>query len=177
MRPASLVSVAAVLVLAACGDSAVETPSALEDATESVDEGPTPLPGQYSTTTELLELSIPGISPEMRQMFEQVMAEGAQAGASYCLTAAETANAREEMLRSLTESDCTVQRLDVSGGNIDAALSCPSGTEGITGDVSMTGTMSETGANITMTFKTQVPNAGEATIRMRAVSQRTGDCV
>ena len=76
----------------------------------------------------------------------------------------------------MTESDCTVQRFDVSGSNIDAALSCPSGTDGISGDVTMTGTIGETGGNMEMSFKTQVPELGEATIRMRMISERVGDC-
>ncbi|MFC3102166.1 DUF3617 domain-containing protein [Altererythrobacter lauratis] len=176
MRFICLLPVAAVLTLTACGDSAEDSPTTLEEAAEEMTEGPTPQPGQYTTTTELLELNIPGLTPEMQQMFEQMMAEGAQEGASYCLTAAEVTSSREEMLKNMTESDCTVQRFDMSGGTIDAALTCPPGTDGISGDVRMTGTMSETGADMTMSFKTQIPDMGEATIRMRAVTTRVGDC-
>lgn len=164
-----------VLVLAACGDSAEEVSDTGEMA-EALADGPTPQPGQYTTTTEVLEFNIPGLSPEMRDMMQSALAEGAQEGSSYCLTAADTANSREEMIRNMTESDCTVQRFDMAGGNIDAALSCPAGGEGLTGDVTLNGTMTDTGADMTMSFKTQVPDTGEATIRMRMVTNRVGDC-
>ncbi|MFC3098729.1 DUF3617 domain-containing protein [Alteraurantiacibacter palmitatis] len=176
MRFISLLPVAAVLLLAACGDSAEDSPAGVEGAAEAMADGPTPQPGQYSTTTEILELTIPGLAPEMRDMIRSAMAEGAREGSSYCLTAEDAANSREEMIRNMTESDCTVQRFDMAGGTIDASLSCPAGGEGLTGDVTLNGTMTETGADMTMSFKSQVPDLGEATIRMRMVSSRVGDC-
>jgi len=175
MRYSIVLPLAAVLALTACGDSADEVTTA-EDVADEMADGPQPLPGQYTTSTEILEFSVPGLTEEMQTMMQSAMAEGASEGASYCLTAEDAATSREDMIKSMTESDCTVQRFDVSGGNIDAALQCPTGTEGISGDVTMTGTMAEDGADMQMSFKTQVPELGEATIRMRMVSQRVGDC-
>lgn len=176
MRFTTVLPIAAVLLLAACGDSAGDEATTIEEAAEEMAEGPQPQPGQYNTTTEVLEFTVPGLSEDMQAMMQSAMAEGAAQGTSYCLSAADAATSREEMIRSMTESDCTVQRFDVSGGTIDAALSCPTGTEGVSGDVTMTGTMGETGADMEMTFKTQVPEMGEATIRMRMVSERVGEC-
>lgn len=176
MRIAIILPLAAALMLTACGDSAEEEGTSVTDVVDQMAEGPQPLPGQYTTTTELLEFSVPGLSEDMRAMMEAAMAEGAAEGATYCLTPEDSANSREEMIKSMTESDCTVQRFDVSGNMIDAALSCPSGTDGISGDVTLNGTMGETGGNMEMSFKSQVPELGEATIRMRMISERVGDC-
>ena len=178
MRYSIILPLAAVLVLSACGDSAEEAGegASVADMADEMADGPQPLPGQYSTTTEILEFNVPGLSEDMQAMMRSAMAEGASQGASYCLTAEDAATSREEMIKSMTESDCTVQRFDMSGGNLDAALSCPTGTDGISGDVTMTGTMASDGADMEMTFNTQVPELGDATIRMRMISQRIGDC-
>lgn len=178
MRYSIILPLAAALALTACGDSAEESGEGASpaDVADEMADGPQPLPGQYTTSTEILEFNVPGMTEDMRAMMQSAMAEGASEGASYCLTAEDAATSRQDMIKSMTESDCTVQRFDVSGGNIDAALQCPTGTEGISGDVTMTGTMAEDGADMQMSFKTQVPELGEATIRMRMLSQRVGDC-
>ena len=180
MRFAMILPFAAVLMLTACGDSAEEEGAAegtsVADVADQMAEGPQPLPGQYTTTTELLEFSVPGLSEDMRAMMQSAMAEGATEGATYCLTPEDSANSRQDMIKNMTESECTVQRFDVAGNTIDAALSCPSGTEGISGDVTMNGTISETGGTMEMRFKSQIPDLGEATIRMRMISERVGDC-
>jgi hypothetical protein len=176
MRIAIILPLAAALMLTACGDSAEEEGTSVVDVADEMADGAQPLPGQYTTTTELLEFNVPGLSEDMRAMMEAAMAEGAAEGTTYCLTPEDAANSREEMIKNMTESDCTVQRFDVSGDTIDAALSCPSGTDGISGDVTMNGTMGETGGNMEMSFKSQVPELGEATIRMRIISERVGDC-
>ena len=75
----------------------------------------------------------------------------------------------------MAESYCTVSRFDMTGGRFDAALSCPTG-QGMSGEVTLTGTMSETGSDVETSFKTQIPQAGEATIRMHMVTERIGEC-
>lgn len=176
MRTTTILSLATVLLLAGCGDNAADEATTLAEAAEDMADGPQPQPGQYTTSTEILEFSVPGLSEDMQAMMRSAMAEGAQTGSSYCLTEADAATSREDMIRSMTESNCTVERFDMAGGDIDAALSCPAGEGGMTGDVTMTGTMSETGANMEVAFSSQVPEMGQANIRMRIVSERVGDC-
>ena len=173
MRYGLVLPLVAVLALAGCGSS---EENAAEEMAAAAEDGPTPQAGQYRTTAELLEFNLPGAPAEMADMMRSAFSQGAAEGNTYCLTPEEAAaNSREDMLKNIAESDCTVNRFDMSGGRFEAALSCPTG-EGVAGDVTMTGTMSETGSDIEMSFKTQVPEMGEATIRMHLVSERIGDC-
>ena len=177
MRYRLVLPLVAVLALGACGRSGEDAGGeAAEEMAAAVEEGPTPQAGQYRTTAELLEFNLPGAPAEVTDMMRTAFAEGAAQGNEYCLTPEQAeANSREQVLKNLAESDCTVSRFDMSGGRFDAALSCPTG-EGASGDVTMAGTMNETGSDVEMTFKTQVPEMGEATIRMRLVSERVGEC-
>lgn len=167
---------APVLMLAACsGQDEAASGDAAEEMAAAAADGPQPQPGQYRTTAELLEFNIPGAPPEAADMMRSAFSQGAAEATTYCLTPEDAATSREEMLKNMAESDCTVSRFNMADGRFDAALSCPTG-QGVSGDVTMTGTMSETGSDIEMTFATEVPGAGPATIRMHMVSERIGDC-
>src|SRR5690606_10671496 len=118
-RYSIVLPLAAVLALSACGDSADEAGegATVAEVADEMADGPQPLPGQYTTTTEILEFNVPGLSADMQAMMRSAMAEGASQGESYCLSAEDAATSREDMIKSMTESDCTVQRFDMSGGN------------------------------------------------------------
>ncbi len=180
MRIKPIMTLVAVLTpafaLAGCsGGEEAASSDAAEEMAAAAAEGPQPQPGQYRTTAELLEFNVPGAPPEAADMMRSAFSQGAAEGNTYCLTPEQAATSREDMLKNMAESDCTVSRFDMSAGRFDAALSCPSG-QGVAGNVTMTGTMSETGSDMEMAFTTEVPGAGTATIRMHMVSERIGDC-
>ena len=192
MRKFIILPLAAACALAACGDSDVEEtgtgegadgtemagspdePMSDEQIATAMDQVPLPQAGEYRTTQELLEFSIPGVSPEMQAMARSAMSEGFAVENTYCLTADE-ANPRERMLEGMAENDCNLQRFDVSGGTIDGLLMCP-GDGGIDGQLAMTGTMSENGSDMVMTFEANSGSDTAAQIRMRVVSERIGEC-
>lgn len=169
----------AAFALSACGSDADDELSgegmSAGDLAGELASAETPLPGQYRTTQELLEFELPGLSGDMEGMVRSAFADGAAEETTYCLTAEDAANSREKMLSNMAENDCAVSRMDMSGGTIDAAMSCPAG-EGVTGDVTLTGTMDSDGADMVMNFSTEVPSMGAATLRMRVVSERIGEC-
>jgi Protein of unknown function (DUF3617) len=180
MRYRDIMPLVAVLVLAGCSGSenAEEAGgSEAEEMAAAAEDGPTPQAGQYRTTMELIEIAVPNAPPEMAQALQQGFGSGAQQANTYCITPEQAAQStsREEVLKNLADSNCTVDRYDQTGGQIDAALTC-SGDGMMNGQVLLTGTMTETGSNMEMSFKMQVPQAGEATMRMRMVSERIGDC-
>ncbi len=179
MRKTLAIPMIAAFALTACGSdadpSAEGEPIALEDAVEEMGEAEMPTPGQYRTTQELLDIELPGVDEQFVEMLRANFAEGAGEENTYCLTPEEAANGREEMLAGMAESDCTVTRFDVSGGNIDAAMSCPTG-QGVSGDVTLTGTMDATSADMEMNFSASLPQMGDAKIRMRVQSERIGEC-
>lgn len=180
MRYSHILPLAALLVLAACSsseDAAEAGGSEAEEMAAAAEDGPTPQAGQYRTTMELLDIAVPNAPPEMAQALQQGFGAGAQQANTYCVTAEQAAQStsREEMLKNLADSNCTVDEFNQAGGQINALLSC-SGDGMMNGQVTLTGTMTETGSNMEMSFKMQVPQAGEATMRMRMVSERIGDC-
>lgn len=180
MRYHQILPLAAALVLAGCSGSEEAADAGGGEAEEmaaAAEDGPTPQAGQYRTTMELLEISVPDAPPEMAQMLQQGFGEGAQQANTYCVTPEQAAQStsREEVLKNLADSNCTVDEFNQSGGQIDALLTC-SGDGMMSGQVTLNGTMTETGSDMEMSFKMQVPQAGEATMRMRMVSERIGDC-
>ncbi|GAA0274902.1 hypothetical protein GCM10009127_14340 [Alteraurantiacibacter aestuarii] len=166
---------AAALALTACGGDADGDDVTADEMASQLADAETPQPGQYRSTQELLELDVPGMPEEMAGMMRSAFAEGAAEETTYCLTAEDAASSREQMLANMAESDCNVERFDMSGGTIDAAMNCPTG-QGITGDVSLTGTMDGNGADMVMSFSADMPGMGPGTIRMRVVSERIGEC-
>ena len=174
MRCIAILPLVAVLALTACGSSDDEA-TTLADAAEELSDAPQPLPGMYRTTTEMLEFNAPGMPADALEMMQAQMAQSDADITESCLTAEQAALGQEELLKNATQSSCTVSRFDVSGGNIDAAMSCPAG-DGITGNVTVTGTMGAEGSDMEMGFSTTIPGGGEATFRMHVVSERIGDC-
>lgn len=165
--------------LAACGSDAGPAedgvPMSADEVASEMADAETPQPGQYQTTQELLELSIPGVDEELLSMMRGSFEQASSQTSSYCLTPEEAENGREKMLEGMTEADCDITRFDVSGNSIDAALSCPTG-QGVSGDVTLSGTMDGDSADMEMTFAADMPGMGDATIRMRVISERIGDC-
>lgn len=178
MRSSYALPLVAALALAACGgteeDVAGEELTSEQLAAETAG-AETPRPGLYRTSQELVELDMPGMPEEMMGMMRSAFEEGAAEESTYCLTADEAENAREQMLTGMAESDCDISRYDMSGGRIDAAMSCPAG-DGVSGDVTMNGTMDSEGADMEMAFSHDIPGQGPATIRMRVMSERIGEC-
>jgi hypothetical protein len=174
--PVVVLPIAALLALSACGSSDDEATDAAGGGDIAVSEdGPMPQPGQYRTTAELVEFNMPSAPPEAAQIMQQAFSQGAMEANSYCLTPEQASTSREDMLKSMAESNCTVDTFTMAGGRINATLSCPTG-QGVSGQVTMAGTMNESGSDIEMSFTTQVPDMGDATIRMRMKSERVGEC-
>ncbi len=179
MKKYLVLPLAAAFALSACGSDTDEELAgdamSADEVADAVAEAETPRAGQYRSSQELLEFAVPGLDADMEELIRSAFAEGAAEETTYCLTEEDAANNREEMLRGMAESDCEVTRFDMVGGTIDAAMSCPTG-EGMSGDVTLTGTMDSDGADMVMNFSADIPSMGPASIRMRVVSERIGDC-
>lgn len=175
MRISLFIPLAVSFALAACGGGADEPGEGIsvEDAlAEAQDNGVMPRPGQYSTTQELLELSVEGVPESQLAMMRDVFAKGAAQGSSYCMTDQMT---REQWISDMAESNCTIQRFNTAGGDIDAAMTCAT-DEGINGELTMKGTSTAEASDMVMSFSQAIPGMGDAKMRMRVKSERIGDC-
>lgn len=177
MKLTILAPVGAALLLIGCDsapdeDLSEEALSMEEVAAEAAEMDLKVIPGEYRSTTELIEFNLPGLPAQAQQMAEAAFAEGAGSGHTYCVTEEMSS---EDWLSNMNESDCTVTRFEETGGTLNAALQCTD-ADGLNGRVEMTGTASGDSANMEMRFTQQIPQMGDGTIRMRVISERVGDC-
>lgn len=184
----SISAVALVFALAAC--SSDDSPAVGEradtaqaggsmDAAEVADkarrasERIKPEPGQYRVTVEEVALDIPGAPKGAAEMMAGAMGQGRTS--EYCLTQADVDKGYEEMAKRSQDASCTYQRFDVSGGKIDAAMTCK-GEGGSTVNAVMSGTAGRTSSTMDMTMDMEMPGMGKGTMRMKSRHERIGDC-
>ena len=165
------------LALVACGDDVDEelTDEALsmgEVLAEIEDNGVMPQPGQYSANVELLSFEMANASSIDMSALQQEFADGAGEAGSYCITEEMD---REAWLSEMTDNNCSVTRLSAEGTELELAMTC-NAEDGPQGRIMMTGTAGETSSDMEMTFAQPIPGLGDATVRMRLLTERTGDC-
>jgi len=129
-----------------------------------------PQPGLYRSQVELVDADIPGAPAQAMEMMRGMMDRSFE----YCLTPEEAEGGYEQMADQSQEGDCSFQKFDIDGGDIDAAMTCDGGG----GPVSMTmqGTGTETSADFTMSMKGNMGGTGEGSMTIRAQHERIGEC-
>jgi hypothetical protein len=175
---AMLFNATAALALAACssgdpdadGDGAISMSEAAEEAERSGLIRPDP--GMYRVEMAVLEVDLPGAPPQAIEMMKDMM--GGQSH-QYCLTAEDAEKGFEEMARQSQDGECTFERFDADGGDIDARMVCELEGQGTT-TMTMTGSATRTSSQMEMTMQGDVPGMGESTMKMRSTQQRIGDC-
>lgn len=179
MRRSAVLFVSPVFLLAACGGEAPEDGRAGEGvslsevADRALASDMKPLPGRYSSSVEVLEVSIPGAPANLAEMMRSSMAGQSH---EYCLTEADVERGFEEMARQSQESnDCQFDKFDVEGNDIDAQMTCSFDGQGRM-TMTMNGTGNETSSVMNMTMNGNMGGMGDATIRMKATHERIGDC-
>ena len=184
----SIGTCALVLALAACGGEAApdaervsgstspssETGGSLSKETviERAGNAIRPQPGLYRSTTEITEFDIPNAPAQVKEMMRN-SAVSKQA-TEYCLTLAEVEKGFEESLRKSQQGDCDYRRFNVSGGTIEAAMTCRQ--DGRTVDLTLSGKGTRTSSDMAMTMNTDMGPMGKGTIRARTKTERIGDC-
>ncbi len=178
MRITMISTAAMALALTACGSG--------EEAQEAAGEGLSsemlaaqmqevdrPQPGQYETSVQITDFTVPGIPPEQVAQMRQIM--GRPINSTYCLTPEEAARGYEEMMRESSQGDCTFERFDVSGGKVDAIAQCV-GEDGQSGTMTVSGTVRSDGSDMVMTGQQNIEGVGPTQMEMKMTSQRIGEC-
>ena len=179
MRIVHTVPLAAAALLAACGSSSDADGDGKISGTEAAAAAQTivqPRPGQYRTTAELLDFDMPGMTEQQKGQMRSMMAGGQAQTSTTCLTPEQAQrNGAKQMVQHMAQGNCTIKTFDVSGNNIVAEMECAS-QDGKPGIVRMEGQMTEESSTMTMEFNQDMAGRGQAHIKMRVNSQRTGDC-
>jgi hypothetical protein len=165
------------LGLAACGDSA-EEPKSQEDVVAAMEELAKPEPGQYKTTTEILELSVPGLSADQTEQMKQ-MGQLGGGDSERCLTEEEASRGFEDMVRDMGNADenmkCDFVKFDVDGSDLDAKMKCD-GPSGTGAEMVMSGTVESGETDLAMDMKVDAGPMGEMNMKMKMNSKRVGPC-
>ena len=178
MRQTALI-IAASLTLAACGDTSADADgdgeiSMAEAAAKSADMV-RPQPGQYRATVEFVDIDIPDAPQQVQDMMRGMFDQGPQVH-EYCLTQEEADKGFEEMARQAQDNEeCTFEKFDAAGGQIDAIMNCNAEGQGMA-RMTMKGTGSETSSNMTMTVDAEGPDGRTMTMTMTSAQERIGDC-
>jgi hypothetical protein len=176
MRRITFVSLAAGMALAACsgggadkdGDGKITDQEVAAETAAGL-----PDPGLYKVTVEIQELAIPGMPAGMGEEMKRSMS--ANMATETCLTEAD----REEAIKTWGKpggEDCTYNKYQMSGGKIDADLSCKT-PDGGTMAYIMKGSLGSTGADMTVEGTQQGGDPNNAMrMKMRMKSERIGEC-
>lgn len=174
------VAVGALLAISACS-SEPEQPRSADEVIAEAGKLDAPRPGQYETSVEMIDFSIPGLPAQQAKQMKSMMGGMGDQTSAYCLTSEEAEKGFEESVRKMTEGtgemNCEFGRFAVDGGKLDAALSCK-GPQGMNADIDLTGTATaETSAmRMKMVQKAKMIPGGEMRMEMQMNSRRIGEC-
>ncbi|HEX2793119.1 MAG TPA: DUF3617 domain-containing protein [Croceicoccus sp.] len=189
--PCLAISCLASLALAACSsekpaeeatagaaaDAPVDLPSGMSEAdiATQMKNAVRPRPGQYESTAELVSLEIPGVPQAEAAQMKAMMRQSFGKTSSRCLTQAEAEKGFEELARSSQEG-CRMDSFTADGARFAGRMICD--TADAKGTVTMSGTGTETGSQMTMEMDMRSPGlpGGSMAMEMRVASRRTGDC-
>lgn len=168
------------LALAGCGNNA----DADGDGKISMDEAASemekngeairPDPGLYRGTTELVNLEVPNAPPEAKQMLEAMLG-GEPQTMEFCLTKEEAEKGFEKMAKESQGEDCSFEKFDVAGGNIDAVMTCAAPGDG-KARVELKGKGTRTSSEMTMVMDAKGPDGQTMKMTMKTSQERIGDC-
>lgn len=179
MRRITFVSLAAAFALSACGSSDADQDGdgtiTSEEAAAETAEGSFPDPGLYKVSVEIEELTYPGMTAGMADQMKRSMS--ANMAVEECITESDRQDAVKQMAKGASDDEnCTYSKYDLSGGRIDAVMSCKS-PDGGTLNYTMAGTMNSTGVDMRMEGGQQSADPSQAmTMKMHLKSQRIGNC-
>ncbi|MCB2073114.1 MAG: DUF3617 domain-containing protein [Novosphingobium sp.] len=174
-RITTVAVIAAALQLAAC-DSADSGPKTMEEAKEEAGKLERPRPGQYKQTMTVTEFELPGAPPEMAAQLKSAL--GQSNDQEFCLTEEMSKKGFQDMFQKIgDDGECSYERFNVSGGDLDALLQCQSEAEG-KAQFSLAGKVTTEGSDIKVRIDSDNPNSpmGKAKIGMHMVTERIGDC-
>ncbi len=168
------------LTLAGCSDN----PDADGDGKISMDEAADsmeknggsirPDPGLYRGTTELVNLEAPGAPPEAKKMLEAMLGGEPQV-MEFCLTKEEADKGFERMAKGSQGDDCSFEKFNVSGGDIDAVMTCKGQGDGDARMV-LKGKGTSTSSEMTMVIDAKGPDGQAMKMTMKTSQERIGDC-
>ena len=165
----------AVLALAGC-KSEPAGPKSQEQVKQEVAQMVKPRPGLYRSTVKMVNFEVPGMPPAQAERLKG-MFSGTGQNRDFCLTQAEADKGYREMTSKLAQGNCTYDKFEAEGGDLDAKLTCQT-AKGMTAIIEMKGTMTPEGSQMHMKMdQTMAAMPGKGIkMEMDVASARVGDC-
>jgi Protein of unknown function (DUF3617) len=162
------------LLLSACGsdtgvDARNESPEAV--AAKVAASGMTPKPGRWQASLKMESMDMPGMPAGVREQMNKSM--GTTQTYFTCLTKEQAAKPDASFFQK-SAPGCTYNRFTMSGGKIDALMTCPPG-RGPT-QMAMTGTYGEELYDIKIKGGGEMAKGMTMNIAMAVTSRRVGEC-
>ena len=177
------IGVAAVaLALSACssGEKAAEGGKAAASPEAAASQAAAHIklqPGEYESSTKMLEFSMPGMPQGQMNAIRTSMSGNVAKPHRYCFTSAEAAKGPEQMVSSLRQGDCKMASFTSTAGSVSGKMECAF-KGGLTSTTSFAGTYTGDSSSMTMESDQQMRGmAGKgAHMKMRVDTHRVGDC-
>lgn len=174
-----IVVAACSIALASCGSSDADADGdgkiSMEEAAAKSEDLVKPEPGQYRATVEMVDLQMPDAPKEVQDAMKAAMNQGPQTN-EYCLTKEEADKGFEEMIKeSQAQDNCTFEKFDADGGNIDAVMVCETPGQP-TARMTMKGVGTSTTSKMDMTMDVTGPDGKAMKMVMKSSQERIGDC-
>lgn len=167
--------------LGACGTGDVELKNAsVEDVVKATANAQTLTPGQWSTTTEVVSVDLPGLPAQTAAAMKDQMtnAIGRQTVSENCVTPEQAKTPPAELLAGSNAGDCRFGKYAMAGGTLDATLSCKPAAGGEM-TMTMAGPFSGDSFALDATMQVAPPGVGSGkamTIKTRMTGKRNGEC-
>ncbi|WP_305096708.1 DUF3617 domain-containing protein [Croceibacterium aestuarii] len=168
-----LIAALVLATLAGCEAKAPDDHAVLEEAGKLAE----PLPGLYRSTTTFEGYALPNADAEDARIVRERLAGLSPQVREFCLTPADAKGGFREMLKSMQDGDCTIERFAARREALDAQMRCTMKAGG-SSLVTMTGTADPQSSRIKLEIE-QMSDAipgGEARMTIAIANQRTGDC-
>lgn len=130
--------------------------------------------GRWETKVSVLDVDMPGMPPQMAQQVKATMARVQDRGYTSCLTEADVRKPKEDFFAGRAKN-CRYDHFTMSGGKIDAAMSCTS-EQGQTVSMTMNGSYASDHYEADMAMDMTGPGAKGMKIKSHTESNRVGEC-
>lgn len=172
------------LMLAACNGAADKDSAAADAAPTPAPSASAPAslgkalfrPGEWETTVELIDVDIPGMpAGSVRDSMVEMMKK-TKTTTKNCVTK-EDAEKPEASVFTGSKGKCSYDRMTMSGGKIDAVMTCVDASGRGKLEMTSVGTYDDTSFTMTNDMRTTAPGQSEAMhMKAKVTGKRTGDC-
>ena len=180
-----LLGFAAAALLAGCNKAGnVDLKHAsVDDVVKATVTSKTINPGQWSVSTEVISVDMPGLPEKQKAMMSamtKAMVGKKQINES-CVTKAQAEKPPTEMFSGKNGAGCSFDKFSIDNGEMNAVMKC-SAPGGGPGAMTMTmagqfgGDSYDIGSDMTVSGMGAAPVGAAMTVRSHSTGKRTGDC-